>query len=408
MNRSAPHPFLHPFADPATPESEFIEIVGGAGATVRDAAGREYIDALASLWYCQIGHGRREMREAVAEQMTALAVYSTFDPFTNSTAARLAELIVGVSPLPDGRVFFGSSGSEAIDTVLKFARLAFQLRGEPDRQIVVKRTNGYHGTNFGGTSAQGIAANRTGWGDLVPHFIEVPGDDIEAMASVFADHGERIAAVLTEPVQGAGGVLMPPDGYLASARRLCDQHGSLLVFDEVICGFGRTGSWFGAQTFDVVPDMLTFAKGVTSGYLPLSGVVVGRSVCDTLESMDGLLRTGYTYSGHPTCAAAAIRNIEIIRDEGLVQRAGHLGNLFGDGLSAMQRDGLIREARGVGALWGAELHDDAAEARGELLRRGVILRGIGPTLALCPPLVITDEQVAVVLDHLADVLSTRR
>ena len=207
----------------------------------------------------------------------------------------------------------------------------------------------------------------------------MPGDDIEAMASIFAEHGERIAAVLTEPVQGAGGVLMPPDGYLASTRRLCDQYGSLLVFDEVICGFGRTGSWFGSQTLDVVPDMLTFAKGVTSGYLPLSGVVVGRSVCDTFESMDGLLRTGYTYSGHPTCAAAAIRNIEIIRDERLVERANHLGDLFGDGLSALQRDGLIREARGVGALWAAELHDDATEVRGELLRRGMILRGIGPT-----------------------------
>mgnify|MGYP002280780407 CR=1 FL=1 len=180
------------------------------------------------------------------------------------------------------------------------------------------------------------------------------------------------------------------------------------MFDEVICGFGRTGSWFGAQTFDVVPDMLTFAKGVTSGYLPLSGVVVGRSVCDTLESMDGLLRTGYTYSGHPTCAAAAIRNIEIIRDEGLVDRANHLGDLFGEGLSAMQRDGVIREARGVGALWAAELYVDATEARAELLGRGVILRSIGPTLALCPPLVITDDQVAVVLDQMADVLSAHR
>ncbi len=408
MSSSSPHPFLHPFADPAKPESDFVEIVGGEGAVVRDAAGREYIDALASLWYCHVGHGRLEIRDAVAAQMTAFAAYSTFDPFTNATAARLAEMIVELSPLPDGRVFFGSSGSEAIDTVLKLARRTFQERGEPDRQIVVKRTHGYHGTNFGGTSAQGIAANREGWGDLVPHFIEVPADDIEAMASVFAQHGERIAAVLTEPVQGAGGVRMPPEGYLAGTRRLCDQYGALLIFDEVICGFGRTGEWFGSQTFGVVPDMFTFAKGVTSGYLPLSGVVVSRGVCDTLESMEAMLRTGYTYSGHPTCAAAAICNIELIRDEGLVERASHLGDVLGGGLTALERDGLIREARGVGGLWAADVGPDAMAIRDALLDRGVILRAVGDVLAFCPPLVITDEQVVTVLDNLAAVLGERR
>lgn len=396
------HPLLHPFASPARRESEFVEIVGGEGAIVRDAGGREYIDALASLWYCQIGHGRAEIRDAVVEQMTALAAYSTFDPFTNGPAARLAELIAGLAPLDEPRVFFGASGSEAIDTALKLARLTFQLRDDEARQVVVKRTHGYHGTNFGGTSAQGITANRQGWGDLVPHFVEVPDDDIEAMASVFAEHGERIAAVLTEPVQGAGGVRLPPEGYLAGARRLCDQYGALLIFDEVICGFGRTGEWFGSQTFDVVPDMFTFAKGVTSGYLPLSGVVVGRAVCDTLEAMNGMLRTGYTYSGHPTCAAAAIRNIEIIRDDDLVGRARHLEKLLGGGLRALGADGLIREARGVGGLWAADVGERATAVRDRLFERGVIVRAVGDVVALCPPLVITDEQVSEVLDRLAD------
>jgi adenosylmethionine-8-amino-7-oxononanoate aminotransferase len=408
MMHSAQHPFIHPFAPPAKRESDFIEIVGGDGAVVRDSAGNEYIDGLGSLWYCQIGHGRPEMRDAIVAQMDAIESYSTFDPFTNSTAARLAEMIVEISPHPDGRVFFGTSGSEAIDTALKLARLTAHLRGEPDRQYVVTRTHGYHGTNFGGTAAQGIAPNREGWGDRDPHFLEVPNDDIESMASVFAEYGDRIAAVLAEPVQGAGGVHMPPEGYLAGARRLCDQHGALLVFDEVISGFGRTGEWFGAQTFDVVPDMMTFAKGVTSGYLPLSGVILARSVCDTVESMDGLLRTGYTYSGHPTCAAAAIRNIEIIRDERLVERARHLGDVLGAGLGAMVRDGLIVEARGVGGLWAADLGEDSAAVRTELLRRGVILRNLGTVLAMCPPLVITDEQLGSVLDHLAEVVAQRR
>ncbi|MGA9275485.1 aspartate aminotransferase family protein [Ilumatobacter sp.] len=401
------HPLLHPFASPATPEADFVDIVAGSGAVVSDSRGNDYIDALGSLWYCQVGHGRTEMRDAIVAQLDSIAAYNVFDPFTNAPAARLAEMIVEISPHPDGRVFLGTSGSEAIDTVLKIARLTHRLRGDDDRQIVITRTGGYHGTNFGGTSAQGIALNREGWGDLVPHFIEVPSDDIEALARVFSKHGPRIAAFLTEPVQGAGGVVMPADGYLASARRLCDQHGALLIADEVICGFGRTGNWFGSQTFGVVPDLITFAKGVTSGYLPLSGVILSREVSATLETVDGLLRTGYTYSGHPTCAAAAIRNIELIRDENLCARADHIGQGLSAGFAAMREDGQIDSYRGVGALWAVDLGADAASARAALLDRGVIVRVIGTALAMCPPLVITDVQVATVLDALTEVLSNR-
>jgi len=401
------HPLLHPFAPASKAETDFIEIVGGSGAVVTDSNGRDYIDALASLWYCQVGHGRTEMRDAITAQLDQLGAYNVFDPFTNGPAARLAEMIADVSPHPDGRVFLGTSGSDAIDTALKLARMTHQQRGDPGRQVVITRTNGYHGTNFGGTSAQGIAPNRDGWGDLVPHFIEVPADDVEALATAFATHGHQVAALLAEPVQGAGGVNMAPDGYLAAARRLCDRHGALLVFDEVICGFGRTGSWFGGDTFDVVPDLFTFAKGVTSGYLPLSGVVISRAVCDTLESMDSILRTGYTYSGHPTCAAAAIRNIELIRDEGLCERATHIGQLLANGFEALQADGLIESFRGVGGLWAVELGNDPVGPRNRLLERGVIVRPLGTALALCPPLVITDEQVATVLDEMTAVLATR-
>ncbi|MGB3733333.1 MAG: aminotransferase class III-fold pyridoxal phosphate-dependent enzyme [Ilumatobacter sp.] len=398
------HPLLHPFSPPAKAEGDFIDVVSATGSRLRSSSGKEYIDALGSLWYCQVGHGRSEMRDAIVAQLDRLACYSTFDPFTNGPAARLAEMIAERSPHPDGRVFLASSGSEAIDSVLKLARLFHQLRGDHDRQIVIRRTHGYHGTNFGGTSAQGIAPNREGWGDLVPHFIEVPSDDIEALATTFATHGPRIAAVLTEPVQGAGGVIMAPDGYLASARRLCDDHGALLIFDEVICGFGRTGSWFGAQTFDVIPDLMTFAKGVTSGYLPMAGVILARSVCDTLEAMDGLLRTGYTYSGHPTCAAAAIKNIEIIDDERLLDRAVHVGNQFELGFAAMEGDGLIESHRGVGALRAVELGRDATAVRAHILESGVVVRSIGTALAVCPPLVITDDEVATVIDVMTEAL----
>ncbi len=394
---------LHPFTDPSKPEADFINIVRAEGSTLWDAQGKAYIDGLASLWYCQIGHGRTEMRDAIVAQLDAVATYNTFDPFTNEPAARVAEMIVERSPLVGGRVFLGSSGSEAVDTVLKIARLTHQLRGDHDRQIIIRRTHGYHGTNFGGTSAQGIAPNRENWGDLVPHFMEVPHDDIEVMATLFTQHGERVAAVITEPVQGAGGVLVPPDNYMAGTRRLCDDHGALLIMDEVICGFGRTGSWFGSQTLDVRPDLMTFAKGVASGYLPLSGVIVSSEICSELEGT--LLRTGYTYSGHPTCAAAGVKNIEIITDEGLVDRANHIGERFEAGLKALANDGLIETYRGVGAIWAAELGRDSLPARAAMLDRGVIVRPIGTSLGMCPPLVITDEEISTMLDTMAEVLA---
>ena len=395
---------LHPFSPPAMPEGDFIEIVRGEGSLVFDSDGREYVDAMANLWLCQVGHGRTEIIDAVTAQMRQIEAYNTFAPFTNGPASRVAEMIAERSPHPDGRVFLGCSGSEAVDTALKIARQVQQRRGHTGRQVIVKRTNGYHGTNFGGTSAQGIAPNREGWGDLVPHFVEVPHDDLEAAASVFADQGDSIAAVLTEPLQGAGGVFPPADGYLEGLRRLCDDNGALLIFDEVICGFGRTGEWFGAQTFGVTPDLITFAKGVTSGYLPLSGVILSRSVCEELEEPGFLLRTGYTYSGHQASCAAGIANLEIMEREGLDQRANHVGERFQEGLRALQADGLIESWRGMGAVYAAELGRDSIPVRNEILANGVIVRPIGTCLAIYPPLVITDDEVGRVIDTMAAAL----
>ena len=395
---------LHPFSPPVMPEGDFIDIVRGEGSLVYDAAGKDYVDAMANLWLCQVGHGRTEIIDAVTAQMHQMEAYNTFAPFTNGPAARVAEMIVERSPHPDGRTFLGCSGSEAVDTALKIARLVQQRRGTEGRQIIIKRTNGYHGTNFGGTSAQGIAPNREGWGDLVPHFLEVPHDDLEAMASIFAEQGDRIAAVLTEPLQGAGGVFPPADGYLAGLRRLCDDNGALLIFDEVICGFGRTGEWFGAQTFGVTPDLITFAKGVTSGYLPLSGVIVSRAVCEELEEPGFLLRTGYTYSGHHASCAAGIANLQIMTDEGLDQRANHVGEKLQEGLRALAADGHIKSWRGMGAVYAAELGRDSIPVRNAILEKGVIVRPIGTCLAICPPLVITDDEIGRVIDALANAL----
>lgn len=395
---------LHPFSPPGMPEGDFVEIVRGEGSLVFDSNGREYVDAMANLWLCQVGHGRTEIIDAVTAQMHQMEAYNTFAPFTNGPAAQVAEMIAERSPHPDGRVFLGCSGSEAVDTALKIARQVQQRRGHEDRQVIVKRTNGYHGTNFGGTSAQGIAPNREGWGDLVPHFVEVPHDDLEAAAQVFADQGDRIAAIITEPVQGAGGVFPPVDGYLEGLRRLCDQHGALLIFDEVICGFGRTGEWFGAQTFGVTPDLITFAKAVTSGYQPLSGVILSRDLSAEFEEPGFLLRTGYTYSGHPAACAAGIANIELMEAEDLVVRGRHVGGQIRDGLEALVGDGLIESWRGIGAVYAAELGRDSIPVRNEILANGVIVRPIGTCLAICPPLVISDDEVGRIIDTMAAAL----
>lgn len=398
--------FLHPFTSPA--RTEFITIVGGDGAVVWDDRGNRYIDGLASLWYVNVGHGRREMIEAIAEQAATLATYHTFDPFTNEPAERLAGEISELAPMPDARVFFANSGSEAVDTAMKFARLVHRLEGHPERQVIISREHGYHGTNYGGTSAQGLPLNREGWGPLVGEVINVPSDNIEEVARVFADRSGEVAAVLTEPVQGAGGVFPPPEGYLEGLRRLCDRHGALLIMDEVITGFGRLGTWFGSQHYGVEPDLATFAKAVTSGYVPLSGVMVGRRARRVFEAdPEFVLRHGYTYSGHPLACAAGLANLDIHRREGLVERALHIGRRLGDGLRSLHADGLVSDVRGVGAVWAAGVPEgmEAAAVRRRMIERGVIVRPLGDALAICPPLVIGDQQIDTIVDVLAEAVS---
>ncbi|MDE0669049.1 MAG: aspartate aminotransferase family protein [Acidimicrobiia bacterium] len=399
-----PRPFLHPFSHPG--RDDYITLVRGEGCTLWDDAGNSYLDAMASLWYCQAGHGRAEIIDAVTDQMRSLAAYNTFAPFTNPAAEQVAAMILERSPLPDGRVFLCCSGSEAVDTALKIARQWHRLRGDNERQTVITRTNGYHGTNFGGTAAQGIAPNREGWGDLAPHFTEVPHDDLEAAALAMAAEEARPAAVISEPLQGAGGVWPPPEGYLEGLRRLCDTHGALLLLDEVICGFGRTGAWFGAQHYGVAPDIMTFAKGVTSGYQPLAGVIMSRRVSETFETQaDGfLLRTGYTYSGHPAACAAGVANLELMEAEGLPGEAARIGERLSAGLRALTDDGLLAGIRGDGAVWAAELGRDAAPVRAKILEAGVIVRPIGSALAMCPPLVISDSEIDRILDTMATAL----
>ena len=406
-NGAMPGAFLHPFAKPS--RERFPSITHGKGSLVWDHTGHEMIDAMASLWYCQIGHGRGDMADAIAGQVRQIEAYSCFDPFTNGPADELAEKIANLTPMPDARVFFTNSGSEAIDSAMKLARLTQVLDGQPERRLIISRVRGYHGTNYGGTSAQGLPLNKEGYGTLLDEVVQVAADDIEALSRLMAENSNRIAAVLTEAVQGAAGVYPPNDGYLDEARRLCDQHGALLIFDEVITGFGRLGTWFAAEHFDVVPDLTAFAKGVTSGYMPLGGVIVGRRVGEALESdRDFILRHGYTYSGHAAACAAGLKNIEILEKNKLLRAASAMGYRLERGLRAIADDGGVDHVRGVGAVFAVGLRGDqnAVQLRDAMLKAGVITRAIGTdTITYCPPLVTTDEQIDTIVDVLAEAVA---
>ncbi len=396
--------FLHPFAKTGAQPGDFINIVRGEGAAIFDVDGKRYVDGIGSLWYANVGHGRKEIADAVHAQMLKIAAYNTFDRFTNEPVEALCEELAALAPMPNARVFLTSGGSEAVDTAMKLARQAQVQAGHPERTIIISRVQSYHGVNYGGLAATGLPLNQAGFGTMLGDVIQVPQHDLDAVGAVCAQHGGRIAAIISEPVQGAGGVHPSLPGYLQGLRALADQHGAFLIMDEVICGFGRLGEWWGSQHYGITPDLVTFAKGVTSGYQPLGGVLVGAAVRAPLESDPNfMLRHGYTYTGHNSACAAALANIDIIKREGLVERAKHIGERLGGGLHEMRTEGLIAEVRGVGGIWAAGLLHDAVPmaVRESMLHNGAIARPIPPsTIAFCPPLVIGDADIDVLLDTL--------
>ena len=408
----APGAFLHPFAKPAAAADSFIRIVRGEGAMVWDDAGRDYVDGLASLWYCNIGHGRTEVAGAVAEQLGTLAGYHCFDRFTNAPADALAERLAALAPVPGSRVFLASGGSESVDTAVKLARMAQARAGHPERTVVVSRERSYHGVAYGGMTLTGLPLNRECFGPGIGDVVQTPKDDLEAVRAVFEQQPGRVAAVIAEPVLGAGGVHPAVPGYLAGLRALCDEHGAYLISDEVICAFGRLGATFTAELTGVLPDLVIFAKGVTSGYLPLGGVIVAPSVHEPLSAdPDFVLRHGYTYSGHPTAATAAMTVLDIAEREQLAGRAGGIGTRLSAGLQRLVDAGVLAGARGQGALWAAAVHDgvDVIAVRDAMLERGAIVRPIAPdAIAFCPPLVISNAEINRLVDALEDALLETR
>ena len=399
--------FWHPFADMAAVSGTgTITLVSGEGAHVVDDTGRRYLDATASLWYCNVGWGRREIADAAAAQMTALPAYSTFGDLTNRPAEALADRVAAMAPVPDSKVFFTSGGSDSIDTATKMARRYWQLRGEPDRSILIRREKAYHGMHTGGTSLAGIPANAAGHGELIEDVLEVPWDDAGALRAAIETAGAgNVAAFFCEPVIGAGGVFPPPEGYLKAAREVCRETGVLFVADEVITGFGRCGDWFASSRLGLDPDIVTCAKGITSGYLPLGAVLASPRVAEPFWAPGaGIWRHGYTYSGHATVAAAAIANLDIMEREALPERALTLEAQLYDVLAPLADHDLVEEVRGgVGVLAAVNLRHDLvaddpmlpARAGAAIREAGVIVRPlVAGAIAVSPPLVVDADDLA--------------
>ncbi len=418
----AADPMWNPFANMSTLAGRQLELVRGQGVTVWDADGRAYLDAIASLWYANVGHGRAELADAAAGQMRELAGYQTFELYTNPPARALAARLASIAPMPGARVFFTSGGgSDAVDTAAKLARAYWTAAGRADKREILSRSNAYHGMNAYGTSLTGIPALTETYGTLVEGVRRVAWDDPEALTTALDEIGEeRVAAFFCEPVIGAGGVLHPPAGYLEAVRLICRERDVLFVADEVVCGFGRLGAWFGSTRFGLEPDMVTAAKGLTSGYVPLGAVLVGERVAEPFwsEGSTHVFRHGYTYSGHPGACAVALTNLDILEREELLERVRALESVVERAMKPLADHPLVGAVRaGLGLLAAVEVRADAVADRSDLVPtlvreardRGVLTRGLqGRALQFSPPFVITEaeiERVAAVFGEALDAVS---
>jgi adenosylmethionine-8-amino-7-oxononanoate aminotransferase len=400
--------YWHPFADMGVVEaSGELPIVRGEGAYVFDADGRRYFDATAGLWYCNVGHGRAEIAEAAARQLRVLAAYNNYGDLTTPTASELAERVAAFAPVPGSKVFFCSGGSDAVDSAAKLARRYWYELGRPEKTLIVSRAGAYHGVNGFGTSIGGIPPNRDGFGPLIEG-ARVDRDSAAALADTIDRLGaEHVAAFFCEPVVGAGGVFPPPPGYLEDVERICRERDVLFVADEVITGFGRCGRWFASERFGLKPDLLTCAKGITSGYVPLGAVIASPRVAEPFFRPGVMWRHGYTYSGHAGACAAALANLDIIERERLVEGAADLERELVEALAPLSEHERVREVRaGTGVLAAVALEGDSAlpaRTLGELRSRGVLSRVLADGgLQISPPLVTTRADLDTLADAIAD------
>jgi putrescine aminotransferase len=421
--------YLHPFTDhKALADKGARVVVRGDGIYLWDSEGRKMLDGMSGLWCVNVGYGRNSITQAVAKQMDTLPFYNSFFNTSNIPAIELAAKLSQLAPRGFSHVFYTGSGSEANDTNVRMVRRYWDLMGHPERSVIISRRNAYHGSTMAGASLGGMSGMHLQGGLPIPGIVHIE-------QPYYADHGEgmtpeefgifaaswleerikelgpdKVAAFIGEPVQGAGGVIIPPSTYWPEIRRICDKYDVLLIADEVITGFGRLGSWFASESFGMRPDLITFAKGVTSGYVPMGGVLVGDRIAEALRT-GGDFNHGFTYSGHPVACAAALENIRIIEEEGLVARvADDTGPYLKQRFASLAAHPLVGTAESCGFVAGLDLvrrkaarvhHQvrfDASLAvgmicRGHMFNNGMVMRAVGDRMIIAPPLVMTREQI---------------
>jgi len=418
--------YMHPFTDHKSLAGTGARVITrGEGVYVWDSEGKKIFDGMSGLWCVNVGYGRKELVEAASRQMEVLPFYNSFFKTTNLPATQLADRIIGLAGERFSHVFYGSSGSESNDTIVRMVRHYWATLGQPERSVIISRKNAYHGSTMCGASLGGMSGMHAQGGLPIPgivhieqpyHFGLAPDKDRDAFGieaagwleqKILEVGPDKVAAFIGEPVQGAGGVIIPPKTYWPEIQRICDKYGILLICDEVICGFGRLGAWFGSELMGAKPDLMTFAKGVTSGYIPLGGVVVGKRVAEVLIEKGGEFNHGYTYSGHPVACAVALANLDIIEREGLVDRVReetgpHLAAHF----AALADHPLVAGAESFGMVAGLVLMKDKTKhlafdeslevgmiCREHCFANGLIMRAVGDRMIIAPPLVCTKAQI---------------
>ncbi|GAA0428306.1 aspartate aminotransferase family protein [Lentibacillus halophilus] len=415
--------FIHPTSSPkaAAEEGPGIIFSEGNGIYVNNMEGEAYIDGMSMLWNVNVGHGQKELADAASEQMMKMAYSSAFKGFSNEPAIKLAEKLASMAPGDLNSVFFTSGGSESNDTAFKLSRFYWELKGQPNKKKIIGTKAGYHGVTQASQSATGIPATHTfagsnikGFFHATPHLTNCelgdttdPDYEHSIRALIEQEGADTISAVVMEPVQGAGGVNMPPEGYIEAVRKLCDEFNILFIADEVICGFGRTGKMFGVENWNVIPDMMCMAKGITSGYSQLGGVMISDKIREYIIGYENVMSHGFTYSGHPTACAVALKNIEIIERENLVSHVKDMEDELRKGLAYLEeKHDTVRNCRTLGLLAAFELYnpdtgetfDSSLQAAASVVNacfdRKLILRNIGDyKVAIAPPFVITQEEI---------------
>ena len=426
---------LHPFTNPKDLKQEAARIIESAkGVYLRDSDANEYLDMMAGLWCVNMGYGQQDLIDAASTQIEQLPYYNAFFKTSHPPAAELAGLLSEVTPAHMNHAFFTSSGSEANDTVIRMVWRYWDILGKPEKRVIISRKNAYHGSTIAASSLGGMEDMHK-QGGIIPDIVHVEqphwfakrcelGTDLDAndfgreVAQSIADKIEelgvdKVAAFIAEPIQGAGGVIVPPETYWPEVKKICDHYGILLVADEVICGFGRTGHWFGSDHFDLKPDLMPMAKGLSSGYLPIGGVMVADGVAGVLINQGGEFNHGYTYSGHPVCAAVAVANIKLMQRENIVQKVhDETAPYLQKRLRELGDHPLVGEVRGVGMLGALELMKDKNNfikfdkdagvgtiCRTHCFDNGLIMRAVGDAMIISPPLILAKADIDTFIER---------